>query len=53
LPYLECLLIEQTKDFSEALTKSLGGHISPFKTVKGRHYAGIWMHKKLALKFAG
>jgi phage antirepressor YoqD-like protein len=45
------LKVEQTKEFIKAL--ELKSNIIAFKTVKGRHHAGTWMHKKLALKFAG
>jgi hypothetical protein len=48
---VDFLKLEQTKSFINALEVKVKN--PTFKTVKGRHHAGTWMHKKLALKFAG
>jgi phage anti-repressor protein len=45
---------DQTKEFIEALSQSENSDfVKIVKTVKGTKNAGTWMHRKLALKFAG
>ncbi len=44
------LALDQVREYIRVLELKAG--ITAFKTVKGGHHTGTWMHKKLALKFA-